>query len=54
MRCWLYHHADGSLRPDLDTWPEAALPDVPDVAPELAAPEGPLDDAAVVATAVEA
>jgi len=24
VRCWLYHHEDGSPRPDLDTWPEAA------------------------------
>ena len=23
VRCWLYHHEDGSLRPDPDTWPEA-------------------------------
>ena len=23
VRCWLYHHQDGSLRPDPDTWPEA-------------------------------
>ena len=23
VRCWLYHHADGSPRPDPDTWPEA-------------------------------
>ena len=22
VRCWLYHHEDGSLRPDPDTWPE--------------------------------
>jgi oligopeptide/dipeptide ABC transporter ATP-binding protein len=44
VRCWLFHHADGSPRADADTWPEAALPDVPDVAPELDAPEGPLDE----------
>ena len=24
VRCWLYHHQDGSPRPDPDTWPEAA------------------------------
>jgi len=23
VRCWLYHHEDGSHRPDPDTWPEA-------------------------------
>jgi oligopeptide/dipeptide ABC transporter ATP-binding protein len=23
VRCWLYHHEDGSPRPDPDTWPEA-------------------------------
>jgi oligopeptide/dipeptide ABC transporter ATP-binding protein len=23
VRCWLYHHEDGSRRPDPDTWPEA-------------------------------
>ena len=23
VRCWLYHHEDGSARPDPDTWPEA-------------------------------
>jgi oligopeptide/dipeptide ABC transporter ATP-binding protein len=23
VRCWLYHHEDGSPRPDADTWPEA-------------------------------
>ncbi len=23
VRCWLYHHEDGSLRPDPDVWPEA-------------------------------
>ena len=23
VRCWLYHHQDGSPRPDPDTWPEA-------------------------------
>ncbi len=23
VRCWLYHHQDGSLRPDPDSWPEA-------------------------------
>jgi peptide/nickel transport system ATP-binding protein len=23
VRCWLYHHEDGSSRPDPDTWPEA-------------------------------
>jgi oligopeptide/dipeptide ABC transporter ATP-binding protein len=23
VRCWLYHHQDGRLRPDTDTWPEA-------------------------------
>jgi oligopeptide/dipeptide ABC transporter ATP-binding protein len=23
VRCWLYHHQDGSARPDPDTWPEA-------------------------------
>jgi oligopeptide/dipeptide ABC transporter ATP-binding protein len=23
VRCWLYHHADGSSRPDPDSWPEA-------------------------------
>ncbi len=51
VRCWLFHHADGSPRPDPDTWPEAALPDVPDVAPELEVLEGPLDDAAVSAAA---
>ncbi len=41
VRCWLFHHADGSPRPDPDSWPEAALPDIPDVAPPLSAPEGP-------------
>jgi oligopeptide/dipeptide ABC transporter ATP-binding protein len=24
VRCWLYHHEDGSLRRDPDHWPEAA------------------------------
>jgi peptide/nickel transport system ATP-binding protein len=24
VRCWLYHHEDGSPRPDPDTWPEAS------------------------------
>jgi peptide/nickel transport system ATP-binding protein len=24
VRCWLYHHEDGSPRPTPDTWPEAA------------------------------
>jgi oligopeptide/dipeptide ABC transporter ATP-binding protein len=24
VRCWLYHHQDGSPRPDPDSWPEAA------------------------------
>jgi oligopeptide/dipeptide ABC transporter ATP-binding protein len=52
IRCWLYHHADGSPRPDPDTWPEAALPDIPDVAPALEAPEGPTE--AVGDTAAEA
>jgi oligopeptide/dipeptide ABC transporter ATP-binding protein len=23
VRCWLYHHEDGTLRPDPDHWPEA-------------------------------
>jgi oligopeptide/dipeptide ABC transporter ATP-binding protein len=23
VRCWLYHHEDGSVRPDPDEWPEA-------------------------------
>ena len=23
VRCWLYHHADGSARPSPDDWPEA-------------------------------
>ncbi len=23
VRCWLYHHEDGSLRPDPNVWPEA-------------------------------
>jgi peptide/nickel transport system ATP-binding protein len=23
VRCWLYHHEDGTLRPSPDTWPEA-------------------------------
>jgi oligopeptide/dipeptide ABC transporter ATP-binding protein len=23
VRCWLYHHEDGSPRPDPDVWPEA-------------------------------
>ncbi len=46
VRCWLFHHADGSPRPDPDTWPEAALPEIPDVAPELAPQEGPVDEPA--------
>jgi oligopeptide/dipeptide ABC transporter ATP-binding protein len=25
VRCWLYHHEDGSPRPDPDSWPEAAV-----------------------------
>ena len=30
VRCWLYHHEDGSLRRDPDHWPEAAsLPTAP-------------------------
>jgi oligopeptide/dipeptide ABC transporter ATP-binding protein len=53
VRCWLYHHADGSARPDPDTWPEAALPDVPDVAPALDIPEGALEGAAVSAAAAD-
>ena len=24
VRCWLYHHEDGSPRPDPDTWREAS------------------------------
>ncbi len=40
VRCWLYHHIDGSPRPDPDVWPEAALPGIPDSVPELAATEG--------------
>jgi oligopeptide/dipeptide ABC transporter ATP-binding protein len=51
VRCWLFHHADGSPRPDPDTWPEAALPEVPDVAPALEVPEGPLDEPAIAAAA---
>jgi oligopeptide/dipeptide ABC transporter ATP-binding protein len=43
VRCWLFHHADGSARRDPATWPEAALPDVPDVPTELVAREDPLD-----------
>jgi peptide/nickel transport system ATP-binding protein len=43
VRCWLYHHADGSPRRDFDTWPEAAVPGIPGVAPDVARPEGPAD-----------
>jgi peptide/nickel transport system ATP-binding protein len=25
VRCWLYHHEDGTPRPDPNTWPEAAV-----------------------------
>ena len=38
VRCWLYHHADGSARPDPDTWPRPL--DAPDVR-RARGPRGP-------------
>jgi oligopeptide/dipeptide ABC transporter ATP-binding protein len=37
VRCWLFHHEDGSLRPDPDTWPEAdrSVPSIPMLVPEV-------------------
>jgi oligopeptide/dipeptide ABC transporter ATP-binding protein len=53
VRCWLFHHADGSPRSDPDSWPEAALPEVPDIAPALAIPEGPSDPSALGAAVAD-